>query len=379
MPDICLSKNVSARRAAARSAEGAEARLARNRWPAGGAWLLLLCAPWLFGCSTVSYYAQAVGGHLSLMSDRVPVSEVLENPETDDTLRQKLQLLIDARRYAVDRLGLPENDSYGSYVETGRDYVTWNVVAAPEFSLSPKTWCFPVAGCVSYRGYFDEQDALEYSDAIATEGFDTTVGGATAYSTLGWFDDPILDTMLRGSDIRLVGILFHELAHQELYVQDDSNFNEAFASFVEQAGTRQWLKDHDRENEIERYDAHLERRAQFAALLKSTREALSELYAEPLDEATMRTRKQAVFDSMREQYAELKSRWGGYSGYDGWFERELNNARLVAVATYRKWVPAFEEIFRQEQADFPAFYARASALAEMDKKARTAALTELLK
>lgn len=333
----------------------------------------------LAGCSTVSYYAQAVNGHLKLMRARQSIDELLAASDTDEELRRKLQLLRDARVYAVSNLGLPDNESYSTYAETGRQYVTWNVVAAPEFSLKPKTWCFPVAGCVSYRGYFAEERARAYAEYLKSEQYDAIVGGATAYSTLGWFDDPLLDTMMRGSDIRLVGVLFHELAHQQLYVKDDSNFNEAFASFVEQAGVRRWLADGGKADTIPAYDAYLQRQIDFGELLKSSRGELVALYKQSLPEDEMRAAKAAVFDTMRANYATLKAdKWNGYSGYDNWFAKDLNNARLLAVATYRKWVPAFAVLFEQVDQDFERLYAEAKKLADMPAAERRDKLLELI-
>jgi len=323
------------------------------------------------GCSTVGYYSQAVGGHLELMRAREPVSELLENPDTDPELKNKLQTLIDARQFAVDHLDLPDNDSYKTYAATGRRYVTWNVVAAEEFSLRAKTWCFPVAGCVSYRGYFAEEDANDYAAGLKTENYDVVVGGASAYSTLGWFEDPVLDTMLSRGDIGYVSTLFHELAHQVLYVQDDSNFNEAFATFVEQEGVRIWLEHHNETDRIAGYNRYLGRIDDFTELLKSTRQQLVALYKESNSVELMREQKQAVFANMRSQYETIKqTKWNGYNGYDGWFARELNNARLISVATYRRYVPAFAQLYKEAGSDLPAFYALSKSIADLPAKER---------
>ena len=317
------------------------------------------------GCSTIGYYSQVIGGHLALMRARQPVDEVIANESTSPELRQKLETLMQAREFAVTELNLPDNDSYSSFVETGRRAVTWNVVAAEEFSVQPKTWCFPVAGCVSYRGYFDRADADAYAQGLADENYDVTVGGASAYSTLGWFDDPILDTMLRGADTRYVSTLFHELAHQVLYVKDDSNFNEAFATFVEQEGTHQWLQARGEAERIEEYDASRRRGEDFVNLLKTTRTALQETYSQSVDEETLRAEKAAVFDRMREDYEALKVTWDGYSGYDNWFKRDLNNARLVAVSTYRQYVPAFQAMYIEAGEDLNKFYDVAKVTADL--------------
>jgi len=298
------------------------------------------------------------------------VACVIANEETSPELRDKLQILVDARQFAVDELGLPDNDSYGTFVETGKTAVTWNVVAATEFSVNPKTWCFPVAGCVSYRGYFDRADADEYAAQLAQENYDVTVGGASAYSTLGWFDDPVLDTMLRGGDTRYVSTLFHELAHQVLYVKDDSQFNEAFATFVEQAGMNRWLEQRGEPERIAAYEARQSRIEEFVNLLKATRDDLQATYAQDIDEQTMRLEKAAVFDNMRAEYEALKVTWGGFSGYDNWFKRDLNNARLVAVSTYRRYVPAFYAMYLEAGEDLQKFYEVAKVTADLPFRER---------
>ncbi|MGQ7846858.1 aminopeptidase [Granulosicoccus sp. 3-233] len=330
----------------------------------------------LGGCSNVGYYSQAVGGHVRLMLAREPIDKLLADATTSEELRGKLRTLVDARQFAVERLQLPDNDSYDSYVETGRDAVTWNVVAAGEFSLQARTWCFPVAGCVSYRGYFDKADAEAYAAQLAAEDYDVSVGGASAYSTLGWFDDPVLDTMLRGTDVRFVGTLFHELAHQVLYVKDDSNFNEAFATFVEQQGVRQWLAERGESERIEAYNASQQRVVDFLGLLRQTRDELQALYAQDLPDAAMRTAKQATFDNMRDAYDLLKQQWGGYAGYDNWFRRELNNARLVAVSTYRRDVPAFQAMYEEAGQDMSAFYELARRVGKLPYKERRSRIAE---
>ena len=337
---------------------------------------LLLAVP-LAGCQAVGYYSQAIGGHLALMRAREPIDELLADEATDPALREQLATLLEARRFAVARLALPDTDSYRSYAETGRRYVTWNVVAAPEFSVSAHTWCFPIAGCVSYRGYYAEADAREYADGFAERGFDVTVGGASAYSTLGWFDDPVLDTMLRGGELRYVGTLFHEMAHQRLYVKGDSDFNEAYATFVERQGVREWLESRGEGDRIAAYEASLARGEGFAALLAETRESLAALYDEPREEGEMREAKARAFDAMRERYAALKASWDGYAGYDGWFARELNNARLVAVSTYRRRVPAFAALFEEVGRDLARFHEAAEALGELPEDERSARLDEL--
>lgn len=330
-------------------------------------------------CTTLGYYAQAAGGHLKLMRAREPIADLLADESLDDGLRHRLETLLEAREFAVSALALPDTDSYRTYVETGRRAVTWNVVAAEEFSVRPYIWCFPIAGCVSYRGYYAEADAREYADEFRRQGYDVSIGGASAYSTLGWFDDPVLDTMLRGPDTRYVGTLFHEMAHQLLYVSDDSSFNEAYASFVEEAGVRQWLRSRGEQERIDAYDESLRRAADFTALLAETRNELLAVYESGDDSETMRDGKRAAFEQMRARYETLKNgSWGGYAGYDGWFRRELNNARLVAVSTYRRLIPAFTVLFEDVGQDMPRFHAAAEQIAELPSAERRARMDALL-
>lgn len=345
----------------------------KNTYIVGAAMAMLLS-----GCSHIAYYGQAVSGHLRLMAAREPVEALLQDPQTPAALREQLQQADAIRRYASEALGLPDNDSYSTYASTGREYVTWNVVAAPAFSLQPKQWCFPVAGCVSYKGYFDEADADALAASLSAEGFDVSVNGATAYSTLGWFDDPLLDTMLRGSRVRLAALIFHELAHQQLYVSDDSQFNEAFATLVEQEGVKRWLAEQGESELLGRYKSALLRREGFSALLMSTRERLIALYEQKLDDARLAEGKAALFSKLLEEYQNLRERWDGYSGYDAWFKEPLNNARLVSIATYRHLVPAFEVLFKQNEGDFSAFYQAVAELADLDREERDAVLLSLV-
>lgn len=319
----------------------------------------------LSGCS-IGYYSQAIGGHIKLMNSREPISKLLASEATDPELKLKLQTLIDARQFAIDELGLPKNESYSTYAATGRDAVTWNVVAVPEFSMQPRTWCFPVAGCVSYRGYFDKARADKYAASLGKENFDVAVGGSSAYSTLGWFDDPVLDTMLRGGDVRYVATLFHELAHQVLYIKDDSSFNEAFATFVEQEGFRTWLRSRDEENRIEAYEGILQRSTDFSELLKTTRDDLEAAFEESdLEDTERRAKKEQVFADMQTNYAALKTSWDDFSGYDRWFSRDLNNAHLLGVSTYRRLLPAFVAMFEEAGSELPEFYKLATEISKL--------------
>lgn len=339
--------------------------------------LLLTLLP-LTGCGTIGYYGQAVAGHIGLMNARVPIADVIADPATPEAVRERLRVAQAARNFAVTELGLPDNGSYTRYVQLERSAVVYNVFAAPEFSLQAKQWCFPVAGCVVYRGYFAEERAGRSAEDYARQGYDTWVGGAAAYSTLGRFEDPLLSTMLYRDDARLAGLLFHELAHQRLYVKDDSAFNEAFATAVEEEGVRRWLGQAGRDAELAAWELFGERVRAFEFLLARTRAQLQEVYAAELAEDDMRAAKAEAFEQLRREYAVLKASWDGWEGYDRWFEGPLNNARLIPSATYRGQVPAFRILLREAGGDLEAFYAACAALAELSQAERDIEMRRLL-
>jgi predicted aminopeptidase len=338
---------------------------------------LAACLP-LAGCGTMGYYAQAVSGHLGLMAAREPVEDVIAAPDTPEYVRQRLQVALEARAFAIAELGLPDNGSYTRYVQLERNAVVYNVFAAPEFSLQPKTWCFPVAGCVVYRGYFARQRAERVADSYARRGYDTWVGGAAAYSTLGRFEDPLLSTMLYPDDARLAGLLFHELAHQLLYVKGDSAFNEAFATAVEEEGVRRWLGGAGRHEELAAWERLGERVRAFELLLAQTRGRLQEIYTAGGPEAEMRAAKAEAFRQLEREYEALKASWDGWNGYDRWFEGPLNNARLIPSATYRGLVPAFRILLHQAGGELEAFYAECRRLAALSQAERDAEMQRLL-
>ncbi len=330
------------------------------------------------GLSGCGYYGQAVRGHMDLVSRSRPIDEVIGDPATPPALADQLRLVLEARRFAFDELGLPDNGSYLQYAELDRRYVVWNVFAAPADSLAPRQWCFPVAGCVVYRGYFREDAARSYARSLEEEGLDVHVGGASAYSTVGWFKDPVVSTMLTANDGRLAGLLFHELAHQRLYVKDHSEFNEAFASLVEEEGVRRWFAARGRDTDWAAWRAGRERDAEVQLLLEQTRAELAALYAAPGDPLRLEAEKQAVFETLRERYGAISSDWPNTEGYDAWFAADWNNARLVPVGTYRRLVPAFRALLREEGGDLNRFYERCESLGELPRSERDAALARLL-
>lgn len=338
---------------------------------------VLVATNLLGGCS-IGYYWQASMGHLELMRQRRPLTQVIEDPATGDAVREKLRVASSAVDFAHVELGLPDNGSYRLYADIGRPYVVWNVVAAPEFSLEPRTWCFPVAGCISYRGYFDEAKARRFADGLVADGDDVYVGGVAAYSTLGRFEDPVLNTMIGYADYQLVGLIFHELAHQRIYAKDDSTFNESFASFVELEGLRRWLRSNGSEQDQCRYKLALQRRARVQALLAEHRERLESLYSSSRDTDELRQLKAEAFANLRAAYRRVREDWLEPPYFDHWFEGTLNNARLVSFATYDEYVPAFEVLLRRSDGRLDGFYASAEALAKLAPAEREARFGELL-
>ncbi len=359
---------------------------------AGRAWrgalfgLAMLAAS---GCSTlgegagrlgdgVGYYWQSIMGHLALMGRAEAVDSLLAKPELEARTRERLLVSRTIRRFAVTELGLPDNGSYARFVQLDRPFVTWGVVAAPELSLTLNRWCFPVAGCVSYRGYFAEAEAEAYAKGLTERGLDVAVNGVPAYSTLGWFDDPLLSTFIQYPDADLARLVFHELAHQVVYVKGDSTFNESFATAVELLGVERWLDRHGTAGDRASWQQRRARQADFHALLSRYRARLAELYASALTDDQKRAGKVAVFDALRADYQVLKNgAWQGFAGYDRWFNRPLGNAHLGAIATYSAWVPAFLTLFNDSGQDFGRFYEQVQALADLSIEARTARLRHL--
>ncbi|MES2743724.1 MAG: aminopeptidase [Pseudomonadota bacterium] len=328
------------------------------------------------GCSQLSYYAQAAQGQYSLWSDSRSINDWLGDPATDPKLKARLAKAQQIRLFAIRELGLPDNGSYKNYAALKRPYVVWNVVATPELSLQPIQWCFPIAGCVSYRGYYSKEDAHAYADELRSEKYDVQVGGVPAYSTLGWFDDPLLSTFINYSDAELARMIFHELAHQVVYVPGDSQFNEAFATSVEEAGVQRWLERFG--NEVMRDDflRYTTRRQDFLALLLKHRRALEANYARKASAARKRQEKARIFLALKAEYETIKLSWGGYAGYDRWFAEPLTNAHLASVATYNDFLPAFRTMMAAERR-FPAYYDLVRRLATRELGERHRLLADL--
>jgi predicted aminopeptidase len=328
--------------------------------------LVVLATTLLSACGTI-YLAQAARGQWQVMHAREPIDKVIADQKTPDALRTRLTEVRAARQFASRELGLPDNSSYRTYADVKRDYVVWNVVAAPEFSVSPQRWCFPIAGCVAYRGYFTESAANKFAASLRKRGLDVFVGGVPAYSTLGKLSDPVLNTMLGYGDNELAAIIFHELSHQVVYVAGDSEFNEAFAVTVEETGLQRWLKARGHESDLARYQIRRRRQQQYLALFTRTRAKLAELYAEKIPADDMRQRKQATLAALASEIRALDKKFGGRSGYDEWLDEGLNNAHLASVATYYNCVPGFERLLALHNGNLPQFY---SAVRDLTRKPR---------
>ena len=339
--------------------------------------LLAAALPLLGGCSALGYYAQAVRGQIDLLRRATPIEQELASDAVAPDLKARLRAVVRIRAFASRELGLPDNDSYKRYADLGRSYAVWNVFAAPEFSVEPITSCFPIAGCVSYRGYFAEADAQAAAAALRERGYDVYVGGVPAYSTLGWFDDPVLSTFIRYPEAELARLMFHELAHQLLYVKDDTRFYESFAVSVEQAGVERWLAANGDARERAGYERMQAMRNGFLALLLKYQALLKAYYQLDIPDGQKRLGKAQRFADMDAEYRALKASWGGFAGYDRWFAGKPNNAMLASVALYTDLVPAFSALLASVGGDLPRFYAAVKALAKLPKEERDARLLSL--
>ena len=335
--------------------------------------LALLLLPLLSGCETISYYWQGVRGQFDLLERARPIPTVLATTE-DPALKRKLERVLAIREYASRELALPDNPSYRSYTDLGRRFVLWNVFATPEFSLEARQWCFPVAGCVNYRGYFDEAAARAEASNLGATGDDVYVGGVPAYSTLGYFNDPMLSTVIRYPDTEVARLIFHELAHQVAYAKDDTVFNESFAVSVEEEGIARWLGVQNDPALTAQFNASQRYREGFRILIDRTRAELVALYASPASVEEKRAGKAAAFASMRAAYNAMKKEWGGFAAYDGWFSQGPNNANLAAVGLYSQKVPEFHALLAADGGDLPRFYAQVKMLARLSKGERDSAL-----
>jgi Predicted aminopeptidase len=358
----------------------------------------VFCAAFLFvvaliltGCQTVSYYKQAIQGQYQIWACRRPIEELIADPKTSQALKEKLRLVLKMREFAEKDLKLPVNGHYLRYADVQRRFVVWNAHAAPEFSLEPKTWWYPIVGSLKYRGYFSEKHARAYGKTLEKKGFDVYVGGVEAYSTLGWFKDPVLNTFIHHAEADLAEILFHELAHQRVFASGDTDFNEAFATAVAEEAVRRWLRSTGDSAACQKYLEDLQRHDAFVRLVKNARRDLKALYDEEAAasnpgnhqsaaqlNARKRQEKHRVLARLQEDHQRLKATWGGSSNYDNWFRGPLNNAQLNTVDTYYHLVPAFHRLLRASEGNLEKFYDEASRLANLRKQERHRQLEMLL-
>ncbi len=332
----------------------------------------------LSGCGEWRYYQQAVHGHFAVQSQSRPVEAWLQRPDTDPHLRERLQRSQQIRDFATTALHLPDNSSYRQYADLERPFLVKNIFAAKPLSLTPKQWCYPIIGCASYRGFFDESMAAEAAHALHIAGYDVFVGKVPAYSSLGYFADPLLNTFIFWPVGLLAELLFHELAHQKIYVADDSAFNEGFATFVGEQGAAQWLAAFGTPAEQAAYAQFNRYREEFHALIAETKTQLAELYATDHSDAQKLQQKQALLAELRQRYRQQRdTAWAGYSGFDGWMEQDLNNAKFIAFQTYREFVPYFAALFRLEDGHWEAFYAAVQRLTHLPAPERWQSLKAL--
>ncbi|NNC77276.1 MAG: aminopeptidase [Woeseiaceae bacterium] len=335
-------------------------------------WLLtIILAATLNGC----YYMQAARGQIDVMKKREPIDAVLADPDTPRDVVSRLTLVQDARQFSIHELGLPDNDSYRTYRDLEREFVVWNIFAAEEFSLAPKRWCYPVVGCVSYRGYFSKETAERQAQKLANKGFDVFLGGVAAYSTLGRFDDPVLNTMMRWGETQLVGVLFHELAHQVLYVKDDTGFNESFATAVEEFGLQRYLTNRNKSAEYTSYLEQKEFRRELMSLINAARDDLNTYYGESIDPDEKRLLKLHRIERLESDLRELLSR--NNRNVEGWMSAPFNNARLASFSLYEGYLPAFRQMLAECNNELECFYGEAKRVSTMKKKNRDAYLAAL--
>ena len=335
--------------------------------------LLLASVMLLTACNSMSYYGQAIKGHLDLVAREQPIEELLDSEQTDAVLKDKLRIALEARDFATSAMGLPQNDSYTTYADLERPYAVWNVIATPKYSVQADKWCYLIVGCLNYRGYFAMEEAQRHAEELRTQGKDVMVGGAAAYSTLGWLDDPLLNTIVSRSESSMIGIIFHELAHQVVYFDGDTAFNEAFATAVEYEGLRRW---YDAKNNAVAYEQYRDKKMQQAMIyqkLQAVRNELDLIYQQPVTDAEKQLRKQQVFASLKSWYQQWRTEYA-YDGFDSWMQQDLNNAHLALIATYQEMVPDFEAVLASVNGNMQAFYDIIQSMTNLDNDTRYAQL-----
>jgi predicted aminopeptidase len=332
--------------------------------------MILVLAATLSSCSTLSYYRQSITGQLQLVRAQQDIQTILHAAKTPVELKQRLQNIKKIRDFASNIIGLPDNNSYRSYADIGRKYIVWNVFATPSLSFEPRQSCFLIVGCLSYRGYFKKENAVAYMKSLEVESFDVYLGGVAAYSTLGWFDDPILNGMLERNDIELARLIFHELSHQQLYIKDDTEFNEAFADTVALIGLEYWLEANTTSEQRREFEDQLARENQFIDLVLAYRDRLNQLYNSTIPDAQKHMQKTTLYKELQSAYEELRASWGGHDDYDEWFKHKLNNAKLAAISTYRKLVPLFFTTYETSGKDMKVFFSRVEKIGKCTSERR---------
>ena len=320
-----------------------------------------LAALALSSCQTLHFYGQAVSGQFEILAKSRSNQKVIADPASTPRLRRQLVSVEEIRRFASEQLALPGDKSYGKYADLGRQHVVWVLYAAPEFSLEPKTWFYPAIGEMDYRGYFHEADTTALAGELRKEGYDVYIGGVDAYSTLGWFHDPILNTFVDYPDIDLAETIFHELTHRKVFHRGDTVFNESLANVVAEEGVKRWLKFHGRITDLRKYEGRLVRRREFYQEIEIARSRLKALYASGETASVMRTRKAAILEKLRDQFRELRRRWGGH-GLESWLEEDLNNGHIVSLDLYFQQMPEFQKLLVDANGDLNLFYKKADHL-----------------
>jgi predicted aminopeptidase len=343
--------------------------------------ILLTVLFFLFSCSSITgpgYYSHMIYGEMSILANRTPISVLLADKNTPPLLKENLLKIKEMREFAIYEVGLAASGSFTTYADVGRKYATWALTATPEFSVTPRMWCFPIAGCSSYLGFFDETRAERTKKELRQMMYDVSLRGVTAFSTIGWFADPVMNTHFDYTDAGLAGLIIHEKAHEILYVKNDTSFNEAFASFVGQTGQKLWIAKHYGEGGVQKFLKQEKRAGEFGSLIIGVRKELRILYKKNLTPDQMRLAKNETFAKMRDGYSRLKKSWDGYSGYDAWFAKNLNNADVVGTDEYANLVPFFQKLFDLSGQNFTVFYAKAKAIANLPKMERYLEIEKIL-
>ncbi|MES2923657.1 MAG: aminopeptidase [Verrucomicrobiota bacterium] len=312
-------------------------------------------------CQTFRFYGQAIGGQTEILRKSRPNPQVIGDPATSPGLRQQLVAVEKIRRFASDHLSLPGDESYGKYADLGRKHVVWVLYAAPEFSLKPKTWHYPAVGEMDYRGYFREQDSVDLARQLRTDGHDVFIGGVDAYSTLGWFHDPVLNTFVDYPDIDLAETIFHELTHRKVFHRGDTVFNESLANTVAEEGVKRWLRHEGRLADLRKYQGRLVKRREFYHEIDRSRCSLEALYASGQPAPVMRQKKAGILAKLRDQFRELRRRWGGH-GLESWLHEDINNGHIVSLNLYADKMPAFEKLLAECGGNLDLFYKKADKL-----------------